>query len=203
MKRRVGLLALCMSLAGCGSGPPLPTYQSAFTNLYNAGDPASVPADAAVRVEHPVAIILSDNVEAYIDWLRRSDEAMHKVIPAALINTVGEADADPNYIAAHFLDMLKQHFPEAQVVKDFNAAVGSSKKAVLLLDIQAVVSGTSGGKTTVDATLYVFDAQMNPVSKMSGHGEGTVPFPATTAMVQPSTDAAVRQLDAKVAALAH
>ena len=61
----------------------------------------------------------------------------------------------------------------------------------------------TGATTSVDATFYIFDAQMNPVSKMSGHGEGTIPFPATTAQIQPSTDAAVRQLDAKITALVH
>jgi small nuclear ribonucleoprotein (snRNP)-like protein len=190
-----------LALGGCAnSGPPLPTYDDAFKGLYNQSS-TTVPADVPVRVQHPVGIILSDNVEAYIAWLKKTDEYMHVVIPESLINTVGEADANPNYIAAQFLAMLKRHFPEAQVVKDFNEAVGSGKKAVCLLDIQAVVRGTTGQTTTVDATLYVFDASMNPVSKLSGHGEGVIPFPATTAQVQPSTDAAVRQLDAKITAL--
>jgi hypothetical protein len=205
MKEKFRLTAAVMALvalAGCISGPPPPTYNDAFQGLYNQSA-AAVPADVAIRMQHPVAIILSDNVELYIDWLKRSDEAVHRVIPESLINTVSEADANPNYISAQFLDMLKRHFPEAQVVRDFNAAASSGKKAVGLLDIQAVVGGRSGGKTTVDATLYLFDAQMNPVSKVSGHGDGTIPFPATTAMIQPSTDAAVRQMDAKITALVH
>ena len=199
-RRATMALATLVALAGCVSGPPLPTYGDAFKGLYNQSA-ATVPADVAVRVQHPVAIILSDNVELYIDWLKRTDEAIHRAIPDSLINTVGEADANPNYISAQFLDMLKRHFPEAQVVRDFNAATSAGKKAVALLDIQAVVAGTTGGKTTVDAALYFFDAEMNPVSKVSGHGEGTIPFPATTAMVQPSTDAAVKQMDTKIAAL--
>jgi hypothetical protein len=201
-RHRLAVALIALTLSGCGSGPPLPTYNDAFKDLY-IQNAASVPADVAVRIQHPVGIILSDNVEAYIDWVKRSDEAMHKAIPETLINTVGEADANPNYIAAQFLDMLKRHFPEAQVVRDFIAAVGSGKKAVALLDIQPVVSGTTGGKTTIDATLYFFDAQMNSVSKMSGHGEATIPFPATTAQIQPSTEQAVRQLDAKITALVH
>lgn len=195
-------LGVLVALAGCVSGPPLPTYGDAFKGLYNQSV-TTVPADVPVRVQHPFGIILSDNVELYIDWLKKTDEAVHRAIPDSLINTVAEADANPNYISAQFLDMLKRHFPETQVVRDFNAATSSGKKAVGLLDIQTVVGGRSGGKTTIDATLYFFDAHMNPVSKVSGHGEGTIPFPATTAMIQPSTDAAVQQMDAKIAALVH
>ena len=202
LRRMAMALAALVALAGCVSGPPPPTYGDAFKGLYNQSA-ATVPADVPVRVQHPVGIILSDNVELYIDWLKRTDEAVHRAIPDSLINTVSEADANPNYISAQFLDMLKRHFPEAQVVRDFNAATNSGKKAVGLLDIQTVVGERSGSKTTVDATLYLFDAQMNPVSKASGHGEGTIPFPATTAMVQPGTDTAVKQMDAKIAALVH
>ncbi len=205
-KFRVGGMVMAfvapIVLGGCGSGPPLPTYKDAFAGLYNQSA-ASVPADVAIRVQHPVGIILSDNVEAYVAWVRKTDEYLGKVIPASLTNTVAEADFNPDYMAAQFLDLVKRHFPEAQVVHDFNAAVGSGKKAVCLIDIQAVIGGRTGATTTIDATLYFFDAQMNPVSKISGHGEGTIPFPATTAQVQPSTDAAVRQLDAKITALVH
>ena len=91
--RRAALaLATLVALAGCVSGPPLPTYGDAFKGLYNQSA-AAVPADVAVRIQHPVAIILSDNVELYIDWLKRTDEAIHRAIPDSLINTVGEADA--------------------------------------------------------------------------------------------------------------
>lgn len=202
MKRLIGLFILCAALAGCVSAPPRPTYGDAFTGLYNQSA-ASVPADVPVRIQHPVGVILSDNVETYIDWMKRVDEAVHQAIPSSLINTVAEADANPNYISAQFLDMLKRHFPDAQVVRDFNGAVGSGKKAVVLLDLQPWIAGRSGETTTVDATLYFFDAQMNPVSKMSGHGEAVTPFPATSSMVQPSTDAAVRQMDARITALVH
>lgn len=118
-RRAAMVLATLIALAGCVSGPPLPTYGDAFKGLYNQSS-ATVPADVAIRIQHPVAIILSDNVELYIDWLKRTDEAIHRAIPDSLINTVGEADANPNYISAQFLDMLKRHFPEAQVVRDFN-----------------------------------------------------------------------------------
>lgn len=199
-KFRPGVVALTLiALAGCG-GVPLPTYNDAFKGLYNQSA-AAVPADVAVPIQHPIGIILSDNVEAYVGWERRSAEYWRSVVPASLTNTVGEADGDPNYIAARFLEMLKRHFPEAEVIRDFPSAIASGKKAVVVLDIQVVAAGRSGQLTTVDATTYFFDSRLNPVSKMSGHGEAVAPFPLTTAMIQPTTDAAVRQVDAKITAL--
>ena len=200
MRKLVAAYLIVLALSGCaGSGPPLPTYEDAFKGLYNQSA-AAVPADVPVRLQHPVGIILSDNVEAYISWVKKSNDYWASVVPASLTNNVALADGDPDYIAAQVLGMLKRHFPEAQVVKDFNEAVGSEKKAVLLVDIRTV-PGISGQTTTVDATAYVFDASMTPVSKMSGHGGTVVPFPATTSQIQPTTDAAVRQLDAKLSAL--
>jgi hypothetical protein len=189
-----------LALSGCaGSGPPLPTYDDAFKGLYNQSA-ATVPADVPVRVQHPVGIILSDNVEAYIGWVKKSKEYWASVVPASLTNNVAIADSDPDYIASQFLTMLKRHFPEAQVVKDFNAAVGTGKKAVLLVDIRTV-PGIGGQTTTVDATAYVFDAGMTPVSKMSAHAATALPFMGGSSQIQPTTDAAVQQLDAKITAL--
>lgn len=202
MTRLIGLLALCALLSGCSFGPPEPPFTDAFAGLYSQSA-ATVPADVPTTVQHPVGIILSDNVEAYIRWLGKSDEAVHQAIPANLINTVAENDANPNYISGRFLDMLKRHFPEAQVVHDFNAAVSSGKKAVVLLDIQTVLPCCTGQKVILDATTYFFDAQMNPVSKMSGHADFTIGFPATSPHLQELTDAAVAQIDAKITALVH
>lgn len=191
---------VALALGGCaGSGPPLPTYDDAFKGLYNQSA-ATVPADVPIRVQHPVGIILSDNVEAYIGWVKKSKEYWASVVPASLTNDVAIADGDPDYIAAQFLAMLKRHFPEAQVVKDFNGAVGTGKKAVFLVDIRTV-PGLGGQTTTIDATAYVFDAGMTPVSKMSAHAATAVPFAGGSSKIQPTTDAAVQQLDAKLTAL--
>ena len=99
--------------------------------------------------------------------------------------------------------MLKQHFPNSEVVHDFQQAVASGKKAVCLLDIQPTIGAGSFHTTMIDATIYFFDTRMNPVSKMSGHGEANIPYPATTTRVQELTDAALQQLDAKLTTLAH
>lgn len=198
-------LAVCLTtitLAACGAGPTLPPYDDAFKGIYRQSS-ATVPGDVPVTVRPPVGIILSDNVETYINWVKQSNAYWGKVIPASLTNEVAIADSNPNYIAAQVLDMLKRHFPDAQVVKDFNEAVASGKHAVCLVDIRAIHGASSFKTTTIDIVAYFFDASMNPVSKMSGHGEAVVPYPATTARVQPSTDAAVQQLDAKIRTLVH
>ncbi len=200
MRAFIALCLAVLALGGCGSGPPLPAYTDAFTGLYNQSATA-VPQDVPVTVQRPVAIILSDNVEAYVAWAKKTKEYWAAVVPASLTNEVANADGDPSYIAATVLAMLKRHFPEAQVTRDFNQAVGTGKKAVCLIDIRTVPAPRIGQTTTVDATAYFFDATMTPVAKMSGHGETLVSFGMASSQIQPSTDAAVRQLDAKISAL--
>jgi hypothetical protein len=99
---------------------------------------------------------------------------------------------------------LKRHFPNSEVVSDFPQAVSSAKKSVCLIDLQLKPMEPYGDRTTkIDLTAYIFDATMNPVSRVSGHGEHHVPFGAADAGVQTSIDAAVQELDARLSALTH
>jgi hypothetical protein len=200
--RSLALLALSVVLAGCGAGPPPPVYSDAFKGIYNQSA-TSVPADVSVKVQPPVGVILSDNVEAYFAFIQKSNEYWGTIIPASLTNTVAMSDSDPRYISQHVLDMLKRHYLTATLVHDFKEAVGTGKKAVFLVDIKAVIGQGSFKTTTVDISVYAFDAKMNPVSVVSGHGEGVIPYPATEMRVQSSTDTAIQQLDGKITALIH
>jgi hypothetical protein len=201
MKTAVALLVMSLALAGCSLGPPPPVYGDAFNGLYNQSS-VSVPADKPVTVQQPVGIIFSDNVEAYFQHIKNSNEYWGKIVPTALTNNVVIADTDPNYFGGRVLAMLKRHFPDGEVVKDFNQAVLSGKKAVCLVDIQPRPLQPYGDRTTkIDVIAYFFDAQMNPVSRMSGHGERYVPIGAGDAGIQVSIDGAVQQLDAKITAL--
>jgi hypothetical protein len=202
MRAFAALCFVAMALGGCGSGPPQPPFNDAFAGLYNRSA-ATVPAEVPVRLSRPLGVILSDNVEAYVAWVKKSNEYWGRIVPTSLTNDVALADIDPNYIAAQVLAMLKRHFPEAQVVRDFNEAVSAGKKSVCLLDIRPVPGGPSFSTTKVDITAYFFDVSMNPVSKMSGHGEAVVPYPATSERIQPSTETAVGEIEAKINALVH
>jgi hypothetical protein len=200
--RSLVLLIVAIVLAGCGSGPPQPIYGDAFKNIYNQSA-SSVPVDKPATVQQPIGIILSDNVEAYFGFIQKSNEYWGKIVPASLTNNVAVADSDPHYISERVLTLIKRHYPTAALVHDFKEAVGTGKKGVFLVDIKPVLGGGSFKTTTVDISLYVFDAKMNPVSTVSGHGEGVIPYPATDGRIQVSTDAAIQQLDAKMSALVH
>lgn len=203
MKTLILLLAAALALAGCGSGPPPPTYGDAFQGLYNQSA-ADVPADAPISMPQPVGIIFSENVEKYFQWVKAGNEYSAARIPTALTDTVLLADNDPNYITGRVLAMLKQHFPNSAVAKDFRDAAASGKKSVCLVDVVPhIMTGWGDRNTRFDITLYLFDARMNPVSRITGHGEHYWAVGEASAGIQVSVDAAVQQLDQKLAAVAH
>lgn len=203
MKRLIGLFALSMILAAC-TGPQPPTYNTdAFKGIYNQNS-AAVPADVPVTVQHPVGVILSDNFELYFSAVKAAEDYWGKVVPTSLTNTVVIADMDPTFLAGRVLADIKNRFPEAQEVKDFPSAVSLGKKAVVLVDVMPHAMEPYGDRTTkFDITYYFFDSSMNPVSKISGHGERYVPFGAADGGVQYSVDTALAQIDTKMAAVVH
>ncbi len=195
----VGSVGLAALLAGC-TGPAPPTFSDAFKGLYDQSA-ASVPADVPVSVQQPVGIIFSDNVEAYFGYIKTTNEYWASVVPESLTNTVAIADADPRYFGARMLQMLKSHFPRSNVVKDFNEAVATGKKSVVLIDLRMKPMEPYGDRSIkYDIDAYFFDAQMNPVSKLSAHAEHYVPYASMDAGVQKTVDAAIQQLDAKISA---
>jgi len=123
-------------------------------------------------------------------------------VPEALKNHVAYADADPTYFAGQVLAMLKARFPSATVIHDFKEAVSTGKKSVVLIDIHFKVMEPYGDRSTkVDVDAYFFNAQMDPASRLSGHGEYKVPYASMDAGVQKSIDMALRELDGKIGVL--
>jgi hypothetical protein len=197
IRKYLALAGLLVSLDAC-TGPPPPTYTDAFSGIYKQSA-ASVPADVAVTVQSPVGIILSDNMDAYIGWVKAQEEYWH----VAAINPVAEADGNPTFVANQVLAMLKSRVPDATKVHDLREAVGAGKKAVVLIDLRATFSALYGAKTTnMDIVAYFFDASMKPVSRIAGHGEHKMGF-VYEPTLQIATDRAVKDLDAKISTLVH
>jgi len=202
-KHRLATLAI-VATSGCAvQGPPPPTYGDAFAGIYNQTS-KSVPADVPVTVQQPVAIIFSDNFEKWFQFANLSKEYWRSVVPAALQNHVAEADGDPNYLSGRVLEVLKRHFPKSEYTKDFGQAVSSGKRSAVLVDVlPQPMKPWEDHTTRFDITLYFFDAQMNPVSRISGHGETHIPLGRANAGIQESVDAALAQLDGKINTLVH
>lgn len=203
IRKLLALAGLAAALEAC-TGPPPPTYSAdAFKGIYNQNS-ASVPANAPATVTPPVGIIFSENVETYLGYIKNTGEYWDSVVPTSLKNNVVYADADPTYFAGKVLAMLKARFPSATVVHDFNEAVSAGKKSVVLIDLHTKSMEPYGDRTTkFDVDAYFFNAQMDPVSRLSGHGEYKVPFASMDAGVQKSIDQALAELNGKIGTLVH
>jgi hypothetical protein len=199
ISRLAALTALALLTAAC-TGPPPPKMVDAFTNIYN-GSSASVPSNVPVTVQPPVGLIFSENVEAHIGAVKDANDYWGKVVPASLTNTVNMADNNPLHFSGRILELLKRHFPTATPVNDFNQAAQQRKRAVILVDLRMDYAARSGQTSKMDIDLYFFDAAMNPVSKLNGHAEFTIPFPATHGGMQQMTNQAIGQLDGKIGSL--
>ena len=204
MRNTIVAILTMLSLGGCASsGPPAPEYGDAFSGLYNQSS-TSVPSDVPVTVQQPVAIIFSDNFEKWFKYVKDSTEYWASVVPAALTNTVVRADTDPNFLSGRVLELVKRHFPNSEYVKDFGQAVAKGKRSAIVADVLPQPLQPYKDRTTrFDIALYFFDANMNPVSRLAGHGETNIPIGRADAGVQESVDAALAQLDKKIDQLVH
>ncbi len=188
-------LAFAVLLTGCAAtNPPLPVYTDPFSNLVNQSS-AGVPVDKPMTPELPIGLILSDNVETYVQYAKAGQEGMKSY--GALTNTVAVADIDPTFVANRVLVMLKNRYPDMVLVPDFNQAIAEGLRSVVLLDFRVGGPGTSGTTTTVDVGLFFFDAGMIPRTHITGHGSAVVPYPAWDPQVQVATDQAMAELQPK------
>jgi hypothetical protein len=195
------LIGLMWALVSHGAPPPAPTYGDAFKGLYNQSA-AAVPVDAPVTVQEPLAIIFSDNFELWFQHVKATTAYWASIVPSSLTNNVVIADTDPNFLGGRVLEMLKRRFPGSEYLKDFRQAVASGKKGAIVVDVLPIPMQPYGDRTTkFDITCYFFDAGMNPVSRISGHGERRVPFGAADGGVQVAVDGALKELDAKMSKL--
>ena len=166
IRKLMALAGLVVALEAC-AGPPPPTYSAdAFKGIFNQNS-ASVPANAPATMTPPVGIIFSENVETYLGYIKNAGEYWDSVVPTSLKNHVVYADADPTYFAGQVLAMLKARFPSATVIHDFNAAVSSSKKSVVLIDLHTKTMKPYGDRTTQDRRRRLF--------LQRAHGSGVAP----------------------------
>ena len=195
-------LGLAFFLCACaGSGPQPPGHVDAFTNLYKQ-NAATVPADVPVVVQQPVGVIFSDNFESWFKYVSDANAYWGKIVPASLTNTVVQADTHPAFVSGRVLEVIKRRFPTAEVVKDFQQAVSSGKKAVILVDLRARPMQPYGDRTTrIGIDFYFFNAQMTPVSKISGDGQRNVPLGGVDGGVQVAVDGALQQIEARMNAV--
>ena len=192
MRRLLLVLVATASLAGCL--PPPPAYKDPLSGIMPIAASA-VPQNAPVKVEQPAALIVSDNTEAFLQYATHSDQ-INKSAAFLVADNDALNDLDPRPVVSKVTALLKARYPQIELVDDMNAAQHANKRTVFVVDIKAVIGQIAGDATKVDITLLVFDPQRRAVSKIGGHGEVVMPFPATESLhFQEASAQALRQLD--------
>ena len=196
MVASLALIAV-FALAGCDAftPPPPPAYTDPFAGLLDKSS-ASAPSDRAVAVRQPLGVLFSNNVETYLEQTQKLD-----VVPQKYGNTKRVTDQDPKFVAARVLSIIRVRYPQLDSVDDFNQGIAKGDKSFALIDTQIRAGWFSGEKTTVDINVFFFDGNAQPLSRISGHGTATVPYPNTSAGIEPATDAAIAEIQEKFASL--
>lgn len=185
------------ALASCAGVPP-PQYQDPLAGLLNQSS-AAVPVDAQVKLQQPMVVVLSSNFETYLQYAQKVDKSLKSY--GALTNSSAVADVDPKALGASVVAMIKARFADARLVDDLNDALKAGAKSVCVVDLQIFLGARSGDATRVEISTIFLDGQMRPVSKVTGRGAGTIPYPAWTLALQPAIAASLRDIDAKLGAL--
>jgi hypothetical protein len=197
MRRLLVILLLTAGLAGCL--PPPPLYKDPLAGIMPVS-PAVFPIDAPVTVEQPAGLIVSDNTELYLQYYIASDKAIN--------GNFGSPDDDihrdmnPKFVVDRITYLLRSRYPNIELIDDMNAADRLRKKTIFVVDVQATFKQIAGQTTMFDFTVFAFDTQRRPVSKITGHGEAIVPLQtvAQNIGVQAAANQALQELDHKITA---
>lgn len=195
----IAALALCAGAALASCGVPPPPYQDPLAGLLNQSS-ATIPVDAPVTIEQPVAAVMSGNVETYLKYAVHVQQDIRDCI--GCIKGPALQDVEPKALAARIVGAIKARFPDVKLVDDLNEALRMGAKTVCVIDLQATMGDHSGATTHAEITAIFLNREMRPISRITGHGSFVIPFPSTlTAHLQEVVADALKELDAKFATL--
>ena len=191
MRRLFLVLVATASLAGCLAPPP--QYKDPLSGIVQTSASA-VPPNATIKVEQPIGLIVSDNTEFYIEY-QKSNTQVAQQLNVAGSNNGFMKEIDPQALVNDIVSLLRRRYQKITLVDDMNAATHSGLKTVLVIDVQAVMGNYSFQTTKIDLTLVAFDQQAQPISRIVGHGEYAIPYPAFTLGFHEASAQALQQLD--------
>jgi len=192
--RMTAVLGLAIAMTACAPIEP-PRYVDPLAKLHNV-PASSVPRDVPVKLQEPIGLVVSENGELFLDYAAAGEKGLRSMV---LVNETASKDLDPKYVINQVVGLLKRRYPRIELVDDLASARKTGKKGTILVDIQTAIGQYTGQTTTVQLTLILFDAVQTPISRVTGTGQGVLGYPAFDARVKQASDAALQQLDTKLA----
>jgi hypothetical protein len=186
---------MAVVLAGCSGNP---TYQDPLAKLTNL-PAASVPLDAPVRVEPPVALVPSENAATTVEAAKEVDQSLW--LSKAMVPTQIWAEGDPQYLVDAAVAVLRRRHPQLVLVDDLATAKQRGMHTTFVLDIQVHHLVTAFDTNSVDITLIVMDANQRPVSRFVGHGTSGTNYGSMDPHFDVAVRTAVQDFEAKAARL--
>jgi hypothetical protein len=197
--KRLSLAAYLMAafaLSACYSVPPPadPVYSDPLFKLHTIQS-TSVPENAPAIVAEPLALVVSENAESYISWVRalQAHGASY-----AMPNIHAVDEAAPEFLVDRWIAFIRKRFPAAELIDDLRTAQERNFKTTLVLDPQVKFGKVTGQTTSVVLTSIVFDSNVRPVSRIVGRGQGTLGWPAFDYKFQPASARALSEFEARL-----
>ena len=162
--RRLFVAGLAAILVGCG--PQAPVYQDALADLGRTRTD-DVPPDVPVTAGPTQAVTFGSNVEAFLKY--HDDGLKYGAAWGAGQKIL--AEGNPQVLVDGGISILRRRYPTIKSVDDLASAQKQKAATTFVLDIRTKHGTWPGDKTTMDLIVIAFDAQMKPISRLTGHGE--------------------------------
>lgn len=156
-----------------------------------AADSASAPGRSAGRV----GLVLTNNTNMSVADLQENIVRGGEVI---IPNTKMIQDLDPVYMHARLLAALKSRYPNISLQNSISNSIKNKNALTVVADVRSSLGKLSGQTTSVSIILLFKDAKGRQISKISGQGSATLPYPAWDYRIQEAADAALSQISAKL-----
>ena len=191
------VLAVTGALAGCAGGPD---YVDPLAGLAKV-PAASVPQDAPVTVQDPVALVPSENSAKNLDMSAEFEQSANGKLVKALVSDRIWADGDPQQLVNGAVGVLRRRFPKIVLVDDLATARRRGFRTTFVVDIQFHHLVSAFDTNHVAITYIVMDAGEKPVSRIVGEGKSGTSYGSMDPHFRDAVAMSVADLEAKATQL--
>lgn len=183
--RSLSVVLIALLLASCGPRPPSsPHYLKAQVPEGVTIGPPSRGRTVDQAGTKVLGVLFSDNVQTAETYLAGVSESF------AVLNPFAASDIDAAYFRKSLATALNKRFARVLYLDGFHRAKPTAD-IHLVVDFQTKLGFYSGTVTRASVNAILLDRRGDEISRASGKGESTVPFPAATLRYQDTIDEAL------------